>query len=135
MQLKHLLLLRVKLDFRNAFNSVRRDSIFEAVATCIPSIFSYIVSAYETPSSMIYGTYTLQSSEVVQQGDLLGPLLFSIAISDALSKISCTFTAGYFDDITLGDTVQNLTGEIKKFQKKALKIGLDLNHAKCEIIG
>jgi len=42
---------------------VRRDSIFEAVATCIPSIFSYVVSAYETPSSLIYETYTLQSSE------------------------------------------------------------------------
>jgi len=62
-------------------------------------------------------------------------LLFSFAISDALSKISGTFTAGYLDDITLSDTVQNLTGEIKKFQKEALKIGLDLNHAKCEIIG
>jgi len=37
---------------------VRRDSTFEAVATCIPSIFSYVVSAYETPSSLIYGTYT-----------------------------------------------------------------------------
>jgi len=41
----------------------------------------------------------------------------------------------YLDDITLGDTVQNLIGEIKKFQKEALGIGLDLNHTKCEIIG
>jgi len=32
----------VKLDIRNSFNSVPRDSIFEAVMTCIPSIFSYI---------------------------------------------------------------------------------------------
>jgi len=60
--------------------------------------------AYETPSSLIYGTYTLQSSEGVQQIDPLGPFLFSLAISDALSKISYTFTAGYLDDITLGDT-------------------------------
>jgi len=107
---------------------MRRDSIFEAVATGIPSIFSYIVLAYETPSSLIYGTYTLQSSEGVQR-------TFSLAISDALYKISCSFTAGYLDDITLSDKVQNLTGEIKKFQKEALKIGLDVNRAKSEIIG
>jgi len=91
--------------------------------------------AYETTSSLIYGTYTLQSSEGVQQGDSLGPLLFSLAISDAHSQISCTFTAGYLDDITLGDTVQNRTGKIKKVQKEILKIVLDLNYAKCEIIG
>jgi len=77
----------------------------------------------------------LQSSEGVQQNDPLGPLLFSLAISDAFSKMSCSFTAGYLDDITLSDKVQNLTGEIKKFQKEALKIGLDVNRAKSEIIG
>jgi len=68
----------VKLHFRNVQKrSVCRDSIFEAVATGIHSINSYVVSAYETPSSLIYGTYTvdytLQSSEGVQQGDPLGP--------------------------------------------------------------
>jgi len=55
----------VKLDFSNAFNTVRRDCIFESVATHLPSILPYVISSYESPSSLLHGSYTLQSSEGV----------------------------------------------------------------------
>ena len=56
----------------------------------------------------MFGSFTLHSSEGVQQGDPLCSLLFSLAISDILSQSGCTYTAGYLDDVTFGDTVQTL---------------------------
>jgi len=64
----------------------------------------------------------------------LGPLLFSLTISDALKGLNCTFTAGILDDITLGDTVDTLGDEVKHFQTDVAKVHLTLNVTKCEII-
>ena len=35
-----------KLDFTNAFNSIRRDSLLEAVATHIPELLQFCLSSY-----------------------------------------------------------------------------------------
>jgi len=83
----------------------------------------------------LHGSYTLLSAEGVHQGDPLGPLLFSLGISEALTQSKCTFTAGYLDDISLGDTVQSFAGEITKFQVGVARVGLFPNNSKFEIIG
>jgi len=43
-------------------------------------------------------------------------------------------TAGYLDDITLGDTIDTLGVEVKLFQIDVAKEGMTLNESKCEII-
>ena len=59
----------VKIDFKNAFNCLRRDKILEAVRSTCPELFHFVYSAYSTPSSLFCGEYILQSEEGVQQGD------------------------------------------------------------------
>ena len=39
----------IKLDFSNAFNSVRRDCILEAVSERAPELLGYVCSAYGGP--------------------------------------------------------------------------------------
>jgi len=58
---------------RSQCNTVRRDCIFESVATNLSSLSRYVISSYESPSFLLNGSYTLHSSEGVQQGDPLGP--------------------------------------------------------------
>ena len=42
----------VKLDFANAFNSIRRDCMLNVVKTYCPSLYSLVHSAYATPSDL-----------------------------------------------------------------------------------
>lgn len=125
----------VKLDMSNAFNSVRRDSVLEAVAKHRPDILPFTVSAYGSPSILWAGNSLIESSEGVQQGDPLGPLLFSLALDPVLKSLHCDFISGYLDDVGMVDTIPSLITQIRVFEAAALEVGLKLNHAKCEVIG
>ena len=80
----HLLL---KLDFRNAFNSLRRDKMLEAVQQYIPDLSSFMYSAYASPSHLFCVDHILESAEGAQQGDPLVPLLFCTTNTTCCSPI------------------------------------------------
>ena len=125
----------LKLDFTNAFNSIRRDSLLEAVALHRPDILHLAVSAYGSPSILWTGDTSLSSAEGVQQGDPLGPLLFCLALDSSLKSLDVEFLAGYLDDVSIGDTVPRLISQVRALVAATAAIGLQLNRAKCEIVG
>ena len=51
----------IKLDFQNAFNSLTRDKMLEAVHETVPELFPFVHSVYEKPSSlfMVISLYIL----------------------------------------------------------------------------
>ena len=76
--LNHLPLQKalLKIDFKDAFNSIRRDKVLETVEVHIPELLPFVHSVYSAPSTLMWeGDQTL-SSEGVQQGDPLGTMLF-----------------------------------------------------------
>ena len=80
----------VKLDFRNAFNSVRRDKVLEAALEHIPELYPFVYSCYSAASNLFFDNSILQSQEGVQQGDPLdplGPLLFCLVIHPSTTQI------------------------------------------------
>ena len=77
----HLLL---KLNFKNAFNTLRRDKMIESVKEYAPELFTFILSAYE---QLFCGDHILESAEGVQQGDPLGSLLFCLVIQPLIVKL------------------------------------------------
>ena len=98
--------LFIKLDFSNAFNTLRRDSMRETIEQQIPGLLAYFDSAYGQSTRLQYGDFTIESAEGIQQGDPLGPLLFCLTIHPLLSGIHSNFVSGYLDDIALGGEPQ-----------------------------
>jgi len=123
-----------KLDFKNAFNSLSRNAMLEAVADYAPDIYHFCYSAYSSPSILSFGNHIVSSSEGPQQGDPLGPLLFSISIQPILEKLKCELVIGYLDDITIGGKVEHVATDIETTVMEATRMGLVLNASKCEII-
>ena len=44
----------LKLDFKNAFNSIRRDKLLEAARQFTPEIFPFVFSCYSAPSTLSF---------------------------------------------------------------------------------
>ena len=89
-----------KLDFTNAFNTLRRDSMLHAVSDAVPELLPFCKSAYQDPSVLAYGSRNVMSCEGVQQGDPLGPLLFSLTLHPIFVSMKSPVKCGYLDDVT-----------------------------------
>ena len=124
----------LKLDFRNAFNSIRRDKMLEAVQRLAPCLISFVYSAYSSPSSLFWGDKIIKSSEGVQQGDPLGPLLFCLTIHRLCSQLKSELSLFYIDDGTLGGNVEVLQHDLEIVEREGTELGLNLNHCKSEVI-
>ena len=49
----------LKIDFRNAFNTIHRDILLALVQQTLPSYFAFFWQSYRFPSKLIYGQHIL----------------------------------------------------------------------------
>ena len=124
----------LKLDFKNAFNTIWRDKMLNAVRSLVPEIAPFVHSAYGEPSTLFWGQQTLSSREGVQQGDPLGPLLFCLTIHELCTQLESDLCLFYLDDGTLGGSPQEVLRDLQLVEQGAAELGLSLNHEKSEVI-
>ena len=124
----------LKLDFKNAFNNIRRDRMLKAVMQLEPDLFPLVHLAYSSPSVLFWGDRLLQSAEGMQQGDPLGPLLFCLTIHHLVLQMRSEFCAWYLDDGTLGGSPDDVLDDLQVVEERAAELGLCLNRQKSEVI-
>ncbi|KAL0226181.1 hypothetical protein P9112_013505 [Eukaryota sp. TZLM1-RC] len=127
------------LDFKNAFNSVKREAIFEVIKSDFPELSSFFYHFDGKESDLIFNSFGLKSSSGVKQGDPLGPLLFCLAIHKTLNIIKQKYPSikivAYMDDISFIGSFELLELVAQEIADSYENIGLHLNASKCLLIG
>ena len=108
--------------------------MLEAVNRCCPEIYNFCYLSHASHSNLLYHEKIIFSQEGPQQGDPLGPLLFSLAIQPALSRLNSVLVLGYLDDVTVGGEAGRVAQDIVMFRDETAVLGLELNISKCEVI-
>ena len=102
-----------------------------------PGIYPWVKWCYQYPANLQLGPLAFQCSKGVQQGDPLGPLLFSLVLLDFMDSIDIpsgvSFQLWYLDDGTFAGTKSAVAELLELFRERGPSFGLILNLKKCEV--
>lgn len=128
----------LQVDITNAFNTINRSSFLSAVSANFPSISSYVHAAYGRESLLYTSSGHVVCAQGVQQGDPLGPFLFSAGLASILATAHSQvpipdFCSFFLDDGILAGPLPALAAWFSAFQAVASAHGLTCNRHKSKI--
>ena len=124
----------LKIDKRNAFNSLRRDSFLSVARVRTRDLYNLLWQAYFSPTRLFFGEEGFASETGIQQGDPIRPALFALSVDEATRGVQSEFNAWYLDDAILGDSPEKVHDDLVVLLERLRAIGLKVNGSKCELI-
>ncbi|XP_037042412.1 uncharacterized protein LOC119078809 [Bradysia coprophila] len=103
------------------------------VKQIIPSLYPYLWQCYRYSSLLFFGENQILSQIGAQQGDPLGPLIFSLTIHKLIQNLKSELNVWYLDDGTVCDDPDIVLNDFKTIINESEKLGLHINPSKCEL--
>ena len=125
--------LFLKLDFSNAFNSLRRNRMLESVRQRAPEMYRFVFFAYEEPSYLFCGDAVLPSQEGVTARGPSGASFFCLTIYPLIEQLTSEFRLFYLDDGIMGGCLSDTLHDLQNLEVLASDLGLRLNQDKSEL--
>ena len=132
------------MDLSNAFNSVDRSAFLSEARRHCHELVPWLDYCYKNRSNLRLGTEQLASTRGIQQGDPLGPLLFSLAIQEDIAQAKAEaevlfpgeldWVAFFLDDGTVAGTARAVKHFADRLLSSLASRGLSANVAKCEAV-
>ena len=119
----------LKVDLRNAFNSIRRNECLKELAHRWPSLFPWCQWMLASESWLWWNEKQFLCKDGVQQGDPLAPVLFALTLHRAvetLDSIPDLRQLWYLDDGILFGSPQTILAAVEC---------LEINFEKCQLYG
>jgi hypothetical protein len=128
----------LKIDFKNAFNLVNRNVFLCEIKAKYPALLSWVKLCYSNPNRVLFGRELFYAHTGVQQGDPLGPLLFSMVLQPLVQKIkercpSLKLNAWFLDDGAFIGPTAELLNVLELIKEYYAESKLELNLGKCEL--
>ena len=132
--------LKVDTCMTDAFNLVSHQAILSECAKHFPELLPWVSWCYGQHPLLWHSLGCLSSESGVQQGDQLGPMLFSLVLNILVMKIArdsaCSnipFHAWYLDDGAVVSPRSSLCWILTLLQEEGPALGIIINLPKCDV--
>ena len=138
-----------KVDFKNAFNTIFRKLLLDAVTRHIPNMLNWVQANHINATKLWHRCLHpdskeqdyIFSEEGVQQGEVLGPVNFCLAVQDILidvnevmqTELDGGMLVGYMDDTFIIAPQTSINGIWPHLIASAKQVGLTVNETKCQL--
>ena len=128
----------LKVDFKNAFNLVSRQAFIRIIRDKFPHLAHWVEFCYAGQPFLWWDKHVLRSAAGVQQGDPLGPILFSLVLQEVVREIEkqlpdLDLNVWYLDDGTIIGKSAEVAQALQIIEVEGRKLGLELRKDKCEL--
>ena len=114
------------MDFKNAFNSLKRDKMLDTVLRKRRKFHSYTHTAYCETSHIFFVEKIMQSEEGFQQEKPEVLSLFSYIIQDLVNQMASQYTVWNLDDKNFLDDYQSMFEDFKQIIATAKEYEISL---------